>query len=757
MTNIIVASAVLILLIIGAIWVMISREENDLLPYSNATIIAALFCVITYVTFMFTDEIFSAYLFSNLYYSCTLWLLLLLHLYTRAYIKTPKIRKPLLIFFIVICSLDTFFGIQNSFIPLFYKLTRQRLMNSNFIYWKVTNTPLFTFHYFNGTIIIWQTCYLLIKRIANCPVIYRGNYIKYLLSYIAVVIINIMVSVFNFPVDLSILFFIAMTDTLFLYPCIKGHRKLIYQTLKISANNSKDILICFNDKGENIFSNEEAKNFLKTAKLSTRQPELYLEDFIEKYNLSKKDFFKVEEQIKVDGEIQFFEIIYKKLIQDKTCIGSMLTFINKTEAIKEYEAERYRANHDQLTGLFNRYYFYQRANEALKAEPSAKWLMVASDIKDFKLINETQGTEVGDEVLKYYADLIIKNTNKNSIYGRISDDRFAILIREKDFNKQVFIDAIAKLAELTDVNGYKLQINFGIYRTEYAMESSMLMFDKAELAIANNNNRQQSQFIEYNPEIMKKFLDDKTILADFNYALRSNQFKLYLQPVYSNKNKILGAEALVRYVEPGQKPKLPKTFVSVLEDAGYIYELDKYIWRETAKLLQTWATLPDKKDLFISVNISGKDIKYLDVKQELLNLEEEFHFPPQNFKLEFTDTAVTENPEKALQLAEDAAAAGFGIIIDNFGAEYSTLRMLRDIKADILKLDVLNSGAQKLSEKEMTILKNIVEMAKILNMKVILKKVETKAQLENLSDLGCNMYQGFYFSNPVAVNDFEKK
>lgn len=756
MSSIVIASAIFLMVIIGAIWITISREENTLLPYSNAVFVISLFWILFYVTFLFTEYTFSAYLFSNLYYSCTIWLLMFLHLFTRAYVKLPKIKKRNLIILISVCIIDTIFGMINVHSQNFYDITRTKLGRLNFSYWKITNTPIFIWHFVNGAVILIHTCALVIKKTISCPKIYREDFIKYLLSYIAVILVNILVNIFNFPIDISIIFFIAMADTLFLYPCVKGHRKIIYQTLKISANNSKTAIFCFDETLKLIFINEEAETFFETAKLLTKKPEIYIEDFISKYNLTKTENFKVEETIKRNGENLIYEIEYKKMYQNETYIGCLLSFTDRTQIIKEYEAERYRANHDALTGLFNREYFYERANEALKAEPAAKWLMLASDIKDFKLINETQGTEVGDEVLKYYADIIIHNVPETTVYGRIGDDRFGILIKESLFNKQVFIDAIAKLAQMTDVNGYKLQINFGIYRTEFAIESSMLMFDKAELAIKNNQDRQQIQFIEYNPEIMKKILADKEILADFNYALRSNQFKLYLQPVYSKENKIVGGEAFVRYVEPGQKPKLPKSFLPILEEVGSIYELDRYIWREVAKVLQNWATDSIKKQWFISVNMSGKDIKYIDILSELKNLAKEFNFAPNQFKIEFTDIAVAENPQKSLDLAEQLKAEGFGIVIDHFGAEYSSLTMLRDIDAEIIKLDMHNTGAEKLSEKEMTILKNIVEMAKMLNIQVLLKKIETITQLEYLSELDCDLFQGYYYSKPVTVSEFGK-
>lgn len=755
MINLLLAIAILMILAIAVIWIMVVSDEKKNKPYANATFITAIWAFLFYIAYLTAPTAFAAKFYSNFYYSTTLWLLYYVQNFTRAYVGVKKLGSRLRYFFLTLCVIDSLFGFMNIFTEQFYTLSLESLYNFDFLCWHVHPTPIFIFHFFNGFLIILHTGSILLIKIKKSPVMYKPDYIKFLLAFFLIMLINVIVNVFSLPIDLSMFMFAFIADALFLYSSTRGHRRLISQTLQFSANNSKTAFCCYDEENNIAFINEAGCKIFEITSKTSEKPIQFLKDFTEKYSLQDKDDFYVEEEKTINDEKHIFAINFTKMYQNKYFIGTAITFTDRTEDIKEYNAERYKANHDQLTGIYNRNYFYERANAKLKSEPSANWLMLTTNIKDFKIINETQGDEVGDEVLKYTAELIARNAHPDTIYGRISDDHFAILLKEEDFNEEIFIKLQANLASITDIGGFKLTMRIGVYKTEYAMESAMLMVDKANLAIANAEESNHEVFVEYDPKYMKKLLAEKNILADYSYGLRSGEFKVFLQKVTTKDGKIVGAEALTRWIETGGRPKLPKDFIGTLENVGLLYKLDRYIWEEAAKILQTWSEDKKKKKWLLAVNVAPKDFHYLDVYKELSALTRQYKIEPENFVLEVTEEAFIQDKDNVIKTLKKLHAHGFKISLDNYGDKYSSLNLLQDVKLDVIKFDSNFFNKSINEEKESTILKNIVEMAKMMDMQVIAENVETQEQLEQLSKLKFNLYQGFYFSKPVPAKDFE--
>ncbi len=194
----------------------------------------------------------------------------------------------------------------------------------------------------------------------------------------------------------------------------------------------------------------------------------------------------------------------------------------------------------------------------------------------------------------------------------------------------------------------------------------------------------------------------------------------------------------------------PSLFVPILEEHGKIWQLDYHVWKQACKLLKSWQNTP-LADRYISVNISVKDMYYLDLYKVFTDLVKEYEISPAKLELEITETVFMDKPKEAMSLIRRLKEYGFVIAIDDFGSGYSSLSFLKDIQADILKIDMDFLRKTEHQERSRIILRSIVALARELGMPTVVEGVETLQQVEDLTKLGCNIFQGFYFAQPVPV------
>ena len=200
----------------------------------------------------------------------------------------------------------------------------------------------------------------------------------------------------------------------------------------------------------------------------------------------------------------------------------------------------------------------------------------------------------------------------------------------------------------------------------------------------------------------------------------------------------------------------PGVFIDVLERADLIYKLDRYIWELAAKQVADWKGT-EFEGISISVNVSPKDLYYLDIRKEFTELIEKYEIDPKSLNIEITETAVTSDVNKCAKLIQELQNRGFLVEIDDFGSGYSSLNMLKDINADVLKIDMGFLRKTENQKRAQVILNYTIDMAHELGMNVITEGVETVDQLDFLTGMGCTMFQGFYFDRPMPVELFEKK
>ena len=466
---------------------------------------------------------------------------------------------------------------------------------------------------------------------------------------------------------------------------------------------------------------------------------------------------KFDSKFEIDGKTRYFDISYKRIYDEKhRPLCDYFIYIDRTDMIQSLEREKYKATHDGLTGLLTREQFFIDTHELINKYAGMKFCIIYSNIKDFKFVNELFGIEKGDCVLKRQAQIIKEWKSDKMLSARIQNDRFAMCIPKDDLCEDDLIEAVKMMQEEFANTSFHLHLFIGIYEISDRNESVSIMCDKANIAGDTIKDNYESCIAYYDEHLLEISIEERRIIGEFDMALERKEFVMFLQPQVDCDGNAYGAEALVRWQHPDRGLLTPQKFIEVLEKAGLIYKLDRYMWERAAEKLSEWKKAGWEK-YHISVNISTKDFFMIDVYETFTQLIRKYDINPENLKLEITETALMSDFEKNMEILKRLQAYGFKIEIDDFGSGYSSLNMLKDISADVLKIDMGFLRASENESKGQDILESIISLAGKLGMEVITEGVEKNSQLQMLKMMGCKIFQGFYFSRPISVEEFEDK
>lgn len=420
---------------------------------------------------------------------------------------------------------------------------------------------------------------------------------------------------------------------------------------------------------------------------------------------------------------------------------------------EELEAERYRADHDALTGIYNRERFFTVAKEKLLKNPDRKFVLIRTDIYRFKILNELLGRKTGDIILKTVARQLAEQATVDCVYGRFGGDDFVILLPEED----LVLEELEKNAErLIQKLNFDLNIvcYIGIYRIEDRQESIELMCDRAQMALREIKGDYLIRYAFYDESLRKSVISEQEVLADMNHVLEKEELVIYYQPVYNTlTGKIFSAEALVRWMHPVKGILPPDTFIPFFEQTGFIQEMDRYVWKKVCGYLNE--RKKEGKVLFpISVNVSRINMYNRNFPEELEEIVRTYDLDPKYLRLEITESAYMADEQQLLSMTDRLRKYGFVVLMDDFGTGYSSLTMLKDIPVDVLKLDrqfICDIGNSKAAEK---VIATIIQVAKMLGIGMVAEGVENEEQCQFLKQAGCTAIQGYYFSRPVPLEQF---
>lgn len=443
----------------------------------------------------------------------------------------------------------------------------------------------------------------------------------------------------------------------------------------------------------------------------------------------------------------------KDVIRLLAALGSYLGTTRENAAV--YAKLEYRLNYDSLTKAYNRYGFYKNAQKLIKEHTDTEYCLILSDIKSFKLINEIYGENIADKILIDEVNIIRQKMKGNSVLGRLNGDIIAMVIPKEYLSEKEFSDMIKLLSDRYSNKNFRLHIYLGVYYIKDVNETIRQMVDKVSLVIMKSKGNMSNYILYYDENSYRNDIFKQQLIGEFETALNENQFCMYLQPQTDKDGNMLGAEALIRWNHPNRGLIMPGAFIECFEDAGLIYRLDNYIWEEAAKQLKIWKD--SGYNYYISVNISAKDFYHIDVYQTFKNLVSKYGIDTDKLHIEITETALSEDKQAAHKTIERLHDEGFIIEIDDFGSGYSSFNFLKDVCADVIKIDRVFLKKSSHEERGEQILRSIISLSHDIGMDVITEGVENVDQLSMLAKMNCDWFQGYYFSKPIAVGDFEEK
>lgn len=412
---------------------------------------------------------------------------------------------------------------------------------------------------------------------------------------------------------------------------------------------------------------------------------------------------------------------------------------------------------DKLTGIYNREAFIKEAEARIKSHSAGFYVLSCLDIENFKMLNDHYGTEKGDEVLKYVAASISRCVEKwGGICCRFMADKFAVLYPTAHMDSEDNLENHHVLTLPPCLEGHSIKLRVGRYIVDDTSLPVSMIYDRATLAEGSIKGRYDEYIAVYNESMRDRLLREQQIIGEMHRALEEKHFEVWFQPQYNHvSGKRIGAEALVRWRHPEKGLISPADFIPIFERNGFIYELDKFVWKTVCGYLRRW-TDEEKYPLPVSVNVSRYDMYQPDFYDFITGLMEKYRLPMDMLCLEVTESAFSVSAEQIIQVVRDLRSVGFTVEIDDFGSGYSSLNILKDVPAGVLKLDMHFLAGANTSQRGGRILESIIRMARWLDMPVIAEGVETKAQADYLCTLGCERIQGYLYARPMPAAEFEK-
>ena len=412
---------------------------------------------------------------------------------------------------------------------------------------------------------------------------------------------------------------------------------------------------------------------------------------------------------------------------------------------------------DKLTGLYSPEFFFEYASLYDQRFPKQVMDAVVINFTRFHLLNELKGRVFGDKILSAMAEGIRSIILKyGGIAGRRDADTFFAYIPHLDDYK-IIINAINEnLSSLLKASETRLRL--GAYSDTEKSQPLLLRFDHALQACNSIRTKVGEEICIYDSQMAEREVFNAHLLEDFEAAIEQKQFKVNYQPKFNitgDKPLLCSAEALVRWIHPDLGFVRPDLFIPLFEENGLVTKLDRYVWEESAKQIKK-----KKKELGVtipvSVNVSRIDIAAPDMTDFITKIVKENGLDPKEYMLEITESAYTEDSKHIIEVVENLRALGHKIEMDDFGSGYSSLNMLTSMPIDALKMDKAFIRNIKPGNKEMELVTLVLKIAQTLGVPVIAEGVETEEEYMLLKKAGCDIIQGYYFSKPIAPEEFEK-
>lgn len=452
----------------------------------------------------------------------------------------------------------------------------------------------------------------------------------------------------------------------------------------------------------------------------------------------------------------FYYLIVETIVIAIVCLGVVIYVIAEDFKFTIKLKDLNNTSKDELTKLTSPSRFEAVLETFLENKDSRHYSLIILDIASFQRFNIFYGFDDGDALLKLVGNYI---HNTSDCGTRVNNDIFLFVAKstpklteeiEKSLNTSVIL-------EMGEQYSSFLKYNFGVYPLIDEPFNYRRAYDGAFMALRKSKNNKNLNYTIYDRDMFKKSEKEKNIELNMYRALLKREFQIYIQPQFKTEtSELCSAEALVRWRSENMGFMSPNQFIPLFERNGFIAELD-FFMLENIMSIQEKLYLENKKPCAIAVNQSRITISLPNYLERIEEIYSKFTFPPSLIEFEITENTLMENLKTISSLIDSLRTIGFKVAMDDFGSGYSSLNTLRELPFDTLKLDRDLVIEAEYSEKGQSIIKNIINMAKDLEINTICEGIENAIQLEFLRKSGCNIVQGYFLSYPLAYEDYYEK
>ncbi len=565
---------------------------------------------------------------------------------------------------------------------------------------------------------------------------------------------------------------------------------VLFASMETETLSEKLLNETFNDQGFSDVANEEGKIVISSHSKNRKQSidSITKLNFVDNFDVSqmKNEKTGVEEFITPDKEHRYLafhrldinnwyilSIVPSNVVSTqinyflKMAIVTWLLlavlfiaiiiyiYISRNKADKKMEELVF---YDELTGHYNYNRFRLKVQALLDQGVGNEYTLIEADVRDFKLFNEIYGYQGGDKLLCIIMNACEEQCTKEEACSRISGDRYILLLHtktEEEIIKRInhIIEAI-KYASKGMFSMFNLEYKIGIYMIEESDKDIGKCHDRCAYAKKRIKDTPET-FSFFSHEMYEMQLDEKRMESLMESALEASEFKIYLQPKVTLKDKkIHAAEALVRWNSPVYGLIPPYRFIPLFERNGFLEKLDMYMIEEVCRVLENWQK-EEKMPIRISVNLSRMYIFKPGFANKIVELVNRHHIEHSMIEFEITENVIYDHSEELCSIIKELQHHGFLIAMDDFGSGYSSLNMLKDIPIDEMKVDQVFFRAEKENkERSFEIIKGVLSMAKSLHIHTVAEGVETEKEVAFLKEAGCDEIQGYYYAKPLCMKDF---
>lgn len=434
---------------------------------------------------------------------------------------------------------------------------------------------------------------------------------------------------------------------------------------------------------------------------------------------------------------------------------------------KKVEAEeqiRWQANYDALTQLPNRHLFFDRLSRSIAAAKRENTMvaLLFIDLDRFKIVNDTLGHHVGDDLLKAATIRLGECVRDSDTLARFGGDEFTVVlpnIKHIDDATIVADKIISAISAPFELDGHRAFIGASVGITVYPndAEDPATMLRNADVAMyrAKDSGRNAHRF--FTPEMDQQALHRMNMENDIRQGIEQGDFTTFFQPIVdTNTGKVTAAEVLVRWNHPTKGLLMPGTFIAVAEETGLIAELGTYIRREALRQAMLWSE-ELRESIDLSINLSGRELTAGFDRDELAALLDEMEYPANKLILEITENVILQETEETTLQLRAIQQLGVRFSVDDFGTGYSSLSYLKKFPLDIVKIDRSFIRDIMTDPGDASLVEAVIAMAESLKLDVVAEGVETRGQFDFLQKLNCNKIQGYLFSHPISGLHFPDK